>query len=302
MLETGNTSDGIAIYSTFAGNRRLAFVYTVRAGDNTRDLAYIGTDALRLNGATLKNEAGTVDADLTLPVPGTENSLSGTGTIVLDDIAPDFIDTGTEPSPHEVTVATGHLSTSTVYNAKAQDAERAEDVGIAYTLGGTDSLTFSIDTDSGVLTPVATLDGINTYSVTITATDEFDNASILYLQITVVDLPLVTITDTIADLANIADGALTFTLSFDEPVTGFTDSITVAGGTKGTLTPDPLAATTYSPTDTFALVVTPDTANDGTLLITLPADAATAVAGTSPQHLGNRAHAGLRHAGDRPDH
>ena len=117
---------------------------------------------------------------------------------------------------------------------------RAADRGISYTLGGTDAMTFVIDADSGILTPVADITGVATYSVTITATDEPGHVSDeFYLRVIVIDLPMVTISDNIAadtpatrltDTANSADGALTFTFGWSEAVTGFTaEDISVTG-------------------------------------------------------------------------
>ncbi len=51
------------------------------------DLDYVGTDALALNGATVRDAAGN-DAVLTLPVPGAAGSLSINKDIVIDTVAP----------------------------------------------------------------------------------------------------------------------------------------------------------------------------------------------------------------------
>ena len=237
-----------------------------------------------------------------LPVPGTAGSQSANAAIVLYNAVPVFPGTGTETSPHPLTFATGTTTAVTLYNAQATDNSRGADTGITFALGCTDVATFMLDPDNGVLTPASDLGTAMTYSVTITATDEAGNESAaFYLAITVAELPTVIITDNIAigtpttrltDTANIADGALTFTISFSEDVTGFTDVIEVTGhdtGTTPSLDPSPNSGTTYTSADTFTLVVTPlsDT-NDGTLTITVPADAATAVSGTGRNTVGHR--------------
>ena len=86
----------------------------------------------------------------------------------------------------------------------------------------------------------------------------------------------------LTDTANIADGALTFTLNFNEAVTGFEASdISVTGGMLESLTPPPVDTDTYTNTDIFTVVAKPDTANGGMLTITVRDAAATAVLGTN---------------------
>ncbi|NTV02108.1 MAG: DUF4347 domain-containing protein [Chlorobiaceae bacterium] len=50
-------------------------------------------------------------------------------------------------------------------------------------------------------------------------------------------IPTVAITDNVSGTLNIADGTITYTFTFSEPVTGFTDAdVTVTNGSKGTIT------------------------------------------------------------------
>ena len=99
-LNTGTA----APYTGGSGTASLTFTYTVRAGDNTGDLAYTGSGALSggsIRGATSVNFAytssgalsdgsiqGTTPVNLTLPAPGDANSLSGSSNVVLDTTAP----------------------------------------------------------------------------------------------------------------------------------------------------------------------------------------------------------------------
>ena len=85
-LETGET-DRKAVYDHGNGTDMLTFLYTVQDGDNSGDLDYNATNAIDLNGATVRDEGGN-DAILTLPPPGDPNSLYGTKNIVIDTIAP----------------------------------------------------------------------------------------------------------------------------------------------------------------------------------------------------------------------
>lgn len=73
-LETG-TIDREAQYTGGSGTGRCVFRYTVQTGDVAADLDYTGTDALSLNGGTIRISDTLIDAALTLPSPGEEGSL-----------------------------------------------------------------------------------------------------------------------------------------------------------------------------------------------------------------------------------
>ena len=82
--------------------------------------------------------------------------------------------------------------------------------------------------------------------------------------------PQLTITDNVPGTAS---GAVTFSFTFSESVSGFdTTDITVVGGTKGVFTP--LTGTTYS------LVVQPNSSSYGTLEISVPDRAAASLVGS----------------------
>ena len=71
--------------------------------------------------------------------------------------------------------------------------------------------------------------------------------------------PTTTITDSDLDTVNITDGAVTFTFTFTEAVTGFdTSKVTVGNGSKGSFSG---SGTTY------ALVVTPTAASTGNIIV-----------------------------------
>ena len=226
---------------------------------------------------------------LTLPAVGSASSLFGASNVVLDNAAPVFPgDATTSNAPLVRTIATGSTTATVVYDADATDNGRAADTGITYTLSGTNAASFSLGAMTGILTPAMTLTGVATYSVTITATDESDNAAVFYIRVRVSALPFVTITDNIvAATANSADGNVTFTFSFSEDVTGFENGdVTVTGGNRVSLTPTPAATTTYTDAAMFTLVATPvDGVNTGSLTITVPVNAVTAVAGSGRQNV-----------------
>ena len=82
QLETG-TTDQFANYASGSGTTALTFNYVVQAGDTSTDLEYLATNALTLNGGTIKDNL-TVDVILTLPPLASANSLGGSKAIVID--------------------------------------------------------------------------------------------------------------------------------------------------------------------------------------------------------------------------
>lgn len=81
-LETG-TTDRVVNYTSGSGSAQLLFNYTIQTGDENLDLDYTSTTALALNGGTMR-DALSNNATLTLPAPGTANSLAGTKNIVVE--------------------------------------------------------------------------------------------------------------------------------------------------------------------------------------------------------------------------
>ena len=69
-------------YASGSGSDTLIFTYTVASDHNTADLEYVSTNALSLNGGTIKDSVGN-DAILTLPAPGTSGSLSFNKDIII---------------------------------------------------------------------------------------------------------------------------------------------------------------------------------------------------------------------------
>src|SRR5690606_22506322 len=85
-LETGAT-DRVANFTAGTGTNVLTFTYTVQAGDTSADLDYTGVGALGLNGGSI-TDAGSNGATLTLPAPGTADSLGANKNLVIDGIVP----------------------------------------------------------------------------------------------------------------------------------------------------------------------------------------------------------------------
>ena len=184
----GSAAAGNALYVSGSGTTSLIFTFTVESNSETRKLFYPNRFALLLDsGAAISTGAGS--ATLTLPPVGSANSLSGTSTVVLDTIAPEFPapgDATTNSDPLDLTIAIGSTTATVVYNAEATDYAGTADTGITYTLGGTgtDPDSFSLDT-LGVLTPAATESSEATYTLTLTATDQAGNVGTQYLRVEV---------------------------------------------------------------------------------------------------------------------
>ena len=77
-------------YGSGSGTTSLVFPYEVTGSDETRDLRYFNTESLVTGSGTIQNVGTTTNADLTLPTPGSANSLSGSSDVVLDNTAPVF--------------------------------------------------------------------------------------------------------------------------------------------------------------------------------------------------------------------
>jgi len=87
-LNTGNSnSTSIADYDSLSGDSTLIFTYTIQQGDNSADLDYKSQNSLTLNGGTITSEDGS-SAVLSLPTPGSTNSLGTNKDIVIDAIHP----------------------------------------------------------------------------------------------------------------------------------------------------------------------------------------------------------------------
>ena len=85
-LETG-TTDRTINYTSGSNSSTLTFSYTVQSGDTSADLDYVATNSLMLNSGTIRDAANN-NATLTLPSPGTANSLGANKNIVIDGVAP----------------------------------------------------------------------------------------------------------------------------------------------------------------------------------------------------------------------
>src|SRR5262249_61039868 len=77
------TPGGGALHRGGGGPSPLTFTYTAGGGQSAADLDYSSPSALTLNGGTIKDAISGVDAELTLPAPGTAGSLGANKNIVI---------------------------------------------------------------------------------------------------------------------------------------------------------------------------------------------------------------------------
>jgi len=179
-LETGST-DQVVNYSSGSGGTTLTFNYTVQTGDTAADLDYASTTALALNSGTIKDAAAN-NATLTLPTVGGSDSLAGNEALVIDTTAPSISSSAT------ALVAENQAS--------AIDVNATDTNTITYSISGTDSALFSINSSSGVVTFGSVPDyesasdsgANNVYNFTTTATDAAGNTDTQSVAITVTDL------------------------------------------------------------------------------------------------------------------
>jgi parallel beta-helix repeat protein len=160
MLATG-TIDGSAEYAGGSGSQTLLFHYLVQEGDTSADLDYVASDALALNGATIRDGTEN-DALLTLPAPGTAGSLGYNKNLVIDT------------TPPVVTV-----DVLTIYNRTPPLSGTVDDpeAAIVVTVGGSsyEAVNHGDGTwtlaDNVIAPPLAR----GTYDVQVTATDAAGN-------------------------------------------------------------------------------------------------------------------------------
>ena len=92
-LGTGPTERSGAAYVSGNDTASLWFEYTVGPGDASSDLDYAGVESLSLNGATIAGRTGGA-ANLALPAPGSQGSLSNGTDIAVDHAAPVLVGSG----------------------------------------------------------------------------------------------------------------------------------------------------------------------------------------------------------------
>jgi hypothetical protein len=255
-----NTTPGEnATYVSGSGTSTLTFDYTVAAGDNSALLDYSSTAALSLNGGTIQ-DAGGLNAILTLPAPGAAGSLSANNSIVIDTISPSvtlstIIVSPTNASSIPVTVtfseSVSGFSAAGIVVSDATIANFTES-GAVYTFNllPTAPGTVTAQVSAGAANDAA--GNPNTASNTLSLT--FDNVS-----------PTVTVTPAVGQNGNTSVAPIIFTVTFSESVSTFTSADVTLGGTAGAT-----AAAVSGSGSTYTVTVT-GMNQSGTVTVAVPA-------------------------------
>ncbi|MDO9551044.1 Ig-like domain-containing protein, partial [Rhodonellum sp.] len=227
-LETG-VSDALAAYTSGSGTNILTFQYTVQEGNSTADLDYTGTAALLLNGAKITN-AEALDALLTLPAPGTVNSLSANSTLSIDGIRPTV-----NIVINDTALSVGESTTVTITFNEAVSGLDAGDFTVANgTLSGLSSADGG-STWSAIFTPNANVQDA-TNLITLDKTGVVDMAGNTGVGSTdsnnyAIDTSRPTASVVVADTQLISGETTQVTITFSEAVIGFTTAdLTVSNG------------------------------------------------------------------------
>ena len=237
-LETGLT-DAVVNYSSGSRTDTLTFNYAVSSNHFSADLDYVSSNSLVLNDAVIVETIGTSAATLTLPVPGSSNSLGANKSIVADGTVSTMTITATNGS---TTVANDAITkdstlTLTFTSSEVTTDFTTEDVTVS---GGTlsDFAATSTTVYNAKFTPSSS--GATTIDVAAsTFTDAVGNNNTAAVQFkwTYDGMPpTITITasngsNVVADSSRSQDTSLTVTFTSSEATTDFNaDSINVIGG------------------------------------------------------------------------
>jgi hypothetical protein len=259
QLETG-TTDSFATYTSGSSGIPI-FNYVVQAGDTSLDLEYLATNALTLNGGTIKDNLA--DAVLTLPALASANSLGGSKAIVIDGVAPTVVLTSAS-----TTTVNGLFNVTATFSENVTGFDNT-DITVANANVGNfvtvDAKTYTFDVtptaDGNVTVDVLadkakdTAGNNNTAATGLTRTADFT-------------APNITLTSASPTTTN---APFLVTATFSESVTGFIAS-------DVNLTNSTISGFTGSGT-TYNFTVTPNA--DGPVTVDVPAATATDIAGNN---------------------
>src|SRR6476661_7202844 len=283
QLETG-TTDQFATYISGSGGTALTFNYVVQAGDTSADLEYLATNALTLNGGTIKETAGSAfDAFFTLPTLASANSLGGSKAIVIETVAP-TITSVTSTTPDGSYNTTGNINVTVNFSEAVTLA--GGNMSVALDTGGTVTIApFTGTSAVGTYTPAAGQNSpdLNSTGITLavgaTLKDAAGNNATLTIaagqsladsKAIVVDTVVPTVALT-SESPTTTNGPFLVTATFSESVTGFIAS-------DLNLTNSTLSGFTGSGT-TYNFTVTPNAS--GAVTVDVPAATATDIAGNN---------------------
>ena len=240
-LETGST-DQQQNYTSGSGGPTLTWTYVVADGNSSSDLDVQSTTALALNGGTIKDVAGN-NAVLTLPQPGSVNSLSSNKNLVIKTAPATMAITASNSSSTAVASGSKTSDPTLVLTFTANKATSNFAVGDVNVEGG--ALSNFTATSSTVYTATLTPSNDGNVTVDVAANKFTDSAGNSNTEVTqfywISDTTAPTVTITANDGSNsIQDGAttnnklITLLFTISEATSNFTkEDISVSGGTLG---------------------------------------------------------------------
>ena len=240
-LETGST-DQQQNYTSGSGGPTLTWTYVVADGNSSSDLDVQSTTALALNGGTIKDVAGN-NAVLTLPQPGSVNSLSSNKNLVINTAPATMAITASNSSGTAVASGSKTSDPTLVLTFTANKATSNFAVGDVNVEGG--ALSNFTATSSTVYTATLTPSNDGNVTVDVAANKFTDSAGNSNTEVTqfywISDTTAPTVTITANDGSNsIQTGAttnnksITLLFTISEATSNFTkEDISVSGGTLG---------------------------------------------------------------------
>ncbi|MGE4276270.1 MAG: Ig-like domain-containing protein [Lawsonibacter sp.] len=159
-LETGAV-DRTVNYTGGTGTDTLTFTYTAQAGDESADLDYTATNALTLNGGTIKRD--TTNAVVTLPAPGAAGSLGANKALVLEAFPTVSLSVGSASIAE-------NGGTSTVTATLSEVSSQNVVVTLSYSGTATNGTDYNNTASTAITIPAGSLSA--NAAVDITATDD----------------------------------------------------------------------------------------------------------------------------------
>ncbi len=263
-LETGS-SDAVVNYSSGTGGSVLTFNYTVANGNTSADLNYLSTNALALNGGTIKDAAGN-NATLTLPALDDSNALASNKNLVIDTTVPTMTITATDGSNN---VASGSTTNDATLTLTFTSSEATSNFASSDITLGSGAISNFTAVSSTVYTATFTPSNNGATSIDVAQnkfTDTAGNNNLAATQFAwTYDSVAPTISITASDGSNaIEDGATTndnsivVTFTTSEPTSTFAvGDITVSGGTLSSFsaTSSTIYTATFTPTNNGATTI-----------------------------------------------
>ena len=217
LLETGLVDRQVMLTSG-SGTATLTFRYTVQFGDTSADLDYVSVRALTVTGGAISDVTGN-EADYSLPIPGTLQSLAGGAAVVVDTTPP------AAPTNVSLTTATdtGRSRTDGVTNVTAVSVIGTAEAGSVVTLYDNDTeIAGATGTASTGTFTIATTLATGNHAITAKATDAAGNTgnASLILPVTVdqVAPTVISVSSTVNPGAYRAGTTIPMYISFSEPV------------------------------------------------------------------------------------